>query len=255
MDKNELRKILEDTDFTEGESKVYLALLELGESKVGPLIKSSGISRSKVYDILERLIAKSVVSKVEKNGVTVYQSLPPHSILNIIRKKEEELKREEKTLQDILPQLSLLQPTEKVNVVIYEGYEGFKAMIDRTVQELTSKDTYDAMGIGQTTKGMTFYAKRIYETQKIKKFKARSIFDEKGVFKAVERKTKWHEMKILPKGWNTPALFTIYSNTVGIHLGKDDSIISILIKNEDIAKSFRTSFEAMWKISKEIKYK
>lgn len=253
MDIMQLRKILEDTGFTEGESKVYLALLELGESRVGPLIKSSGISRSKVYDILERLITKSVVSKVEKNGVMVYQSLPPYSILNIIRKKEKELKQEEKILNEILPQLSLLQPKQKVNVLVYEGYEGFKAMINRTIQELTSKDIYDAMGISQTTKAMTLYARRIYEAQKNKKFKARSIFDEKGAFKAAERKTKWHEMRILPKGWNTPALFTIYSDTVGIHLGKDDSIISIVIKNEDIAKSFKATFEAMWKISKKIK--
>lgn len=253
MDNTKLRKILEDVGFTEGESKIYLALLELGESKVGPLIKSSGISRSKVYDILDRLIAKNVVSKVEKNGIRIYQSLPPHSILNVIKKKEQELKQEEETLEKILPELSLLQSKEKVNVVVYEGYEGFKAMIDKTIQELRSEDIYDAMGISQTTKGMTFYARRIYEAQKIKKFKARSIFDEKGMFKAAERKTKWHEMKILPKGWNTPALFTIYSDIVGIHLGKDGSIISIVIKNEDIAKSFRTSFEAMWKISKEIK--
>lgn len=252
MDKNKLRKVLEDTGFTEGESKVYLALLELGESKVGPLIKSSGVSRSKVYDILERLIVKNVVSKIEKNNIMIYQSLTPHAVLNIIRKKEKELKQEEKILHQILPQLTLLQPTQKVNVVIYEGYEGFKAMIDRTIQELTSKDIYDAMGISQTTKGMTPYAKKIYEAQKIKRFKARSIFDEKGAFKAAARKTKWHEMKILPKGWNTPALFTIYSDTVGIHLGKEDSIISIVIKNEDIAKSFRASFEAMWKISKKI---
>jgi len=252
MDKDKLIKILKDTDFTEGESKVYLALLELGESKVGPLIKSSGVSRSKVYDILERLIAKNVVSKVEKDGVMIYQSLPPHSILNIVREKERELKQEEKILQKILPQLSLLQPIQKVNIVIYRGYKGFKAMIDRTIQELTAKDVYDAMGVSQTTKGMSFYAKKIYEAQKIKKFKARSIFDEKGAFKAAERKTKWHEMKILPKGWNTPALFTMYSDTVGIHLGKEDFIMSIIIKSEDIVKSFRASFEAMWKISKKI---
>ena len=85
MEKDKLRKILEDTDFTEGESKVYISLLELGESKVGPLIKSSNISRSKVYDILERLIGKNVVSKIEKNGILVYQSLPPQSLFNIIK--------------------------------------------------------------------------------------------------------------------------------------------------------------------------
>jgi len=252
MEKDKLIKILEDTDFTEGESKVYISLLELGESKVGPLIRLSSISRSKVYDILERLINKNVVSKIEKNGILVYQSLPPQSLFNIIKNKEKKLKEEEKMLYEILPQLKLLQPKQKVNVVIYEGYEGYKAMIDRTIQELTSKDTYDAMGISQTTKGMEFYAGKIYETQKKKKFKARSIFDEKGVFKAQERKTKWHAMRVLPKGWNTPALFTIYGDTVGIHLGEADSIVSIVIKNKEIVKSFRASFEAMWKIAKDI---
>lgn len=250
---NEITNILKDIGFTDGESKVYLALLKLGESKVGPIIKSSNISRSKVYDILDKLISKGIVSKVEKNRVMFYQSLPPNTIINIIRKKEEELKNEEDILKKILPRLNLLQPEQKVNVVIYEGYEGFKSMIDRTIEELTSKDIYEAMGIGQTTKGMSFYARKIYEAQKKKKFKARSIFDEKGAFKATERKTKWHKMKILPRKWHTPALFTIYSDTVGIHLGKDGSIISIVIKNEDIAKSFRASFEAMWKISKNIK--
>ena len=68
----------------------------------------------------------------------------------------------------------------------------------------------------------------------------------------MERKTKGHEMKILPKNWNTPALFTIYSDTVGIHLGNEKSIISIVIKNANISQSFRTSFQAMWKISNKI---
>ncbi len=253
MEKESLRKILQDMGFTEGESKVYLALLELGESKVGPLIQSSGISRSKVYDIVERLMAKNIVSKVEKKNVMIFQSLPPESIIRIIRQKEEELQQDEKKLREILPQLNSLQPKQKLNVVVYEGYKGFTAMIDRTVAELTSKDVYDAMGISQTTKGMSLYAKRIYDAQKNKKFKARSIFDENGVFKASERKNQRHDMKILPKGWNTPALFTIYGDTVGIHVGKDDSIMSIIIKNDDVAQSFKVSFEAMWKISKEIK--
>ena len=58
MDNTKLRGVLEDVGFTKGESKIYLALLELGESKVGPLIKSSGISRSKVYDILKEIMSE-----------------------------------------------------------------------------------------------------------------------------------------------------------------------------------------------------
>lgn len=230
---------------------MYLALISSGESKVGPIIRASGISRSKVYDILERLISKHVASKVEKRGAFWYQALPPNSLLNIVKAKEQQLKREQEHLQKALPQIAALQPKQKINVVIYEGFEGFRAMIDRMIQEFTPKDIYEAMGISETTESMRHYARKIYEIQKTKKFKARSIFDEKGAYKIEERRTPWHEIRILPKGWHTPASFTVYGDTVGIHTGKEDTIISIVIKNKEIAKSFRATFEAMWKISKQ----
>ncbi|GEM_PF-832298 len=246
----ELEKVLKDVGFTDGESKVYLALLEIGESKVGPIIKSSRISRSKVYDILERLIHKNVVSKINKNGILFYQGLPPHALLNLVREKERQLKSEEDLLQNILPQLLSITPKQKVNIMVYEGFQGFKAMIDRTIEELSKEDTYLAMGISQTTEPMNRYARKIYESQKKKKFKARSIFDEQGAYKMKERKNRLHEMRLLPSGWNTPALFTVYKDVVGIHLGKEKSIMSIVIKNQEISKSFTAAFNAMWKIAK-----
>ena len=252
MEYKRITDILENAGFTDGESKVYLALLGLGESKVGPIIKKSEISRSKVYDILERLILKGVVSKLEKNGTWTFQALPPDSLLNIIRNKEKRLKQEEESLKRILPELISLRSEEGVKIQVYEGFSGFKNVIDTTIKELKSSDTYEVMGISKTTESMRHYARRIYAIQNKKKFKARSIFDEKGAYKAKERKNPLHKIRILPKGWETPVLFTIYSSTIGIHLGKDKAIISIIIKNEDIAKSFRATFKAMWEISSPI---
>jgi sugar-specific transcriptional regulator TrmB len=40
---------------TEGESKVYLALLRTGPSTIGRIIKEARVSNSKIYDILDRL--------------------------------------------------------------------------------------------------------------------------------------------------------------------------------------------------------
>ncbi len=250
MDTPSLPHVFRNLGFTEGESKVYLTLLETGESKVGPLIKSSTISRSKVYDILERLIKKGIVSKIEKKGIFFYQALPPYTLLSVIKKKKKELKREEELLHNILPTLLKFKPKQKINIVVYEGFAGFKTMINRTLEELRQSDIYEAMGISKTTEAMRHYARKIYDMQTRKKFKARSIFDEKGVYKINERKTPLHEIRVLPPGWETPALFTIYQNTVGIHLGEDETIISVIISNAHIARSFRTTFQAMWNIAK-----
>jgi hypothetical protein len=99
---------------------------------------------------------------------------------------------------------------------------------------------------------MRFYALKIYQDQSEKKFKARSIFDEAGMFKAIERKNKLHEIRIMPQNVHTPAFFTLYNDTVGIHLGTEKEILSIVIKNKNIAESFRVTFETMWNISRKI---
>ena len=58
---------------TEGESKVYLALTELGSSTVGPIVKKSGVAYSNIYDILHRLIEKGIVSFIIKNKTRYFQ--------------------------------------------------------------------------------------------------------------------------------------------------------------------------------------
>ena len=57
-------KILENIGFTKGEIRVYLAMLDLGNTTTGPIILKSKVARSKVYEILERLKEKGLISEV-----------------------------------------------------------------------------------------------------------------------------------------------------------------------------------------------
>ena len=63
--------LLESVGLTKSEAKVYLALLELGSSSKGPIVKRSGVASSKVYELLDKLIAKGLVSIVVKANVDV----------------------------------------------------------------------------------------------------------------------------------------------------------------------------------------
>jgi HTH-type transcriptional regulator, sugar sensing transcriptional regulator len=57
---------------TSGEARIYLSLLKLGSSKVGSIVKDSRVSYSKVYDVLERLITKGLVSYVTFDIISKY---------------------------------------------------------------------------------------------------------------------------------------------------------------------------------------
>ena len=57
---------------TNGEVRIYLSLLKLVSSKVGSIVKDSRVSYSKVYDVLERLITKGLVSYVTFDIISKY---------------------------------------------------------------------------------------------------------------------------------------------------------------------------------------
>ena len=83
------KQILKDAGLTEGEIKVYLALLELGDTTTGPLVDKSGVARSIVYQILERLIEKGLASYIVKDKTKYYQAADPNKLLDYAQKRKE----------------------------------------------------------------------------------------------------------------------------------------------------------------------
>ena len=90
---------------TEGEAKVYLALSKLGSSTVGPVVKESGVAYSNIYDILNRLIEKGIVSFIVKSKTRYFQACSPSNLLDYLDKKEKKMHEEKENLKKILPEL------------------------------------------------------------------------------------------------------------------------------------------------------
>ena len=85
---------------TAGESKVYSALVELGETQVGNILKISGVSHSKIYDILKRLSKKGLVSSIVKNGKQHFSASHPKNLTLLIVNEKEKIKKIEKKIID-----------------------------------------------------------------------------------------------------------------------------------------------------------
>ena len=66
-------QILKEIGLSEGEIKVYLALLKLGEAKKTELARQARVSSSKVYEICGRLQNKGIVGTVIKDKKTHFQ--------------------------------------------------------------------------------------------------------------------------------------------------------------------------------------
>jgi sugar-specific transcriptional regulator TrmB len=62
-------KSLEKIGLTKNETKVYLALLKIGTSKVGEILKESKLNSGKIYEVINSLEQKGLVSESTINNV------------------------------------------------------------------------------------------------------------------------------------------------------------------------------------------
>ncbi|MEM4152831.1 MAG: helix-turn-helix domain-containing protein [Candidatus Pacearchaeota archaeon] len=90
--------LLEKAGLTKGEAKVYLTLLKIGETTTGNIIKESGLSGSKVYEIINRLIKKGLVSFIVKERTKWFKAATPRKLLEYLDMKTKELNKIKKRI-------------------------------------------------------------------------------------------------------------------------------------------------------------
>ena len=243
-------KILEEIGLTDSEIKVYLALLELGSSKKGPIVKKAGITSSKIYEVIDKLIERGLASYVVKDKVKYFNAAPPSRIKDYLKEKEAKLKEQENELDKLLPSLELKQKLKekKTDAEVYRGWRGMQTIYNDLLQSLKRGEQYYIMGAsrGLDTKKVKSFYTRFNEKAINKKLKANIIFNENARGN-VPNAEKTGKVKYLDQ--TTPSEILVYKNKTAIVLLEKEPLI-ILIRGESIAKSFKASFDVMWLVAK-----
>lgn len=240
---------LEELGLTKNESKVYLFLLKQGETTTGAIIKETGIANSRVYESLNSLIEKGLVSyNVQKEG--------KHFIAEDPKKFIEIEEAREKKIKELIPGLVSLKNSEQkeTTTAVYEGYEGFKTAFKKIIDDCPVRGQIDIIGFSQpahASDSLKLFLENINLRCVQKKQKLRFLLDESGKFwQGKDReKMKYNEVKYLPKGYITPAAMDIFEEYVYIFLWEEKPFV-FMIKNKVIAESFKTYFNLMWGIAK-----
>ena len=114
-----IEKVLERVGLDQKEQKVYLTLLKIGLARAAKISRESGIERRTVYEVLERLRKKDLVSSILQKGVLEFKAMNPKQLL-------ENLKETQRQYQEVLPQLELMAslPKEEVKIPVFQRYQG-----------------------------------------------------------------------------------------------------------------------------------
>tara|TARA_Y100000310_G_C20526798_1_gene736448 strand:+ start:24 stop:785 length:762 start_codon:yes stop_codon:yes gene_type:complete len=247
---------LKKIGLTEGEIKVYNALLEIGECTKTRLTKKAEVSPSKIYDITDRLIRKGIVSSVKKRGITHFKAADPNRLRDFIEKKEEEIKQEKNIVEDILPSLMAKynESNEDISIEVFHGWKGLKTAFLTLENSMKNKDTSYVFGasVGLNPKqGDIFWKQHQLRVEK-RGFKVKIIFNE-DMKKGRKQRHEYydnhpiHKIKYLHQ--ETMNEFYIYKEHV-LTLISLKKPIGILIKNKETVDAYRKFFETMWKLAK-----
>ena len=238
---------LKSFGLTDNEIKIYIALLSLGTASPAQIAEKTGFSRSYIYDALERLLEKEMVSSVLKNNKKHYTATDPKR-LEILAKQRLF------NIQKIIPKLESFQNLEKenINVELHRGTYVYKTMLKDILSTLKNNSEVLIFGIDDDIlmnldKHYLTHVKQYFNQAYLKHIKERIIIKEKG---NVLKEAKTSAYRFLPKKVFGNTAFEVYGNKVAILLwGRPHHLI--LIESKEVAESYRKQFGLIWKLAKD----
>ncbi len=239
-------KELENIGLTKGEAKVYLALIELGSTTVGPLVKKSYVAYSNIYEILNRLIEKGLVSYIVKSRTKYFQAASPQCFSDYFKKKEQDLKLQKEDFSKILPRLLNIQTsTSNESVEVFIGLKGLKTAYEKLFSGLEKNEENLFFYIHDKKYGDqadTFYF-NIHDL--IKSYKNRGVSNEEGRKSEFNKKVKYIRYVNFP----IPGNMEVGGENMLI-ISWEKPVSAILIHSPSIAENFRKYFYEVWEKSK-----
>jgi len=239
-------KILEEIGLTNTEVKIYLALLELGQSTTGPIIKKTNIQSSVVYHSLERLIQKGLISYAIIKNKKYFEGINPEKLIDFLDEKKREVK-------EILPQLISLKKESKINQKsrTLEGLRGIKSIFEDILQELSKNDELFILGAPKSVnEKIDGFLSDFHKRAEKKSIKIKLIANgNKKEFVKERLKLNLYEARFMDKNIITPAWTMIYEDKTVIMTVEDEPISFVMI-NQKVADSYKEYFNLIWNISK-----
>ena len=119
------------------ETRVYVSLLKKGSASAGELIADTEFHRNIVYDNLDKLINKGLVSFISEGKKKIFQANSPESIIDMLEKEQDGLDEKKKIAEGVRKSISQLisKQEPKQEATIFRGVKGIKSILKDTLEE------------------------------------------------------------------------------------------------------------------------
>lgn len=238
MYEDELREL----GLTENESLVYMTLLRSGALNPTELSKKTGLHRAYVYDTLERLLERGIVSSILVRNKRSFQAANPERLVELLKIKLDRL-------ETIVPDMNKMFQAnkEETYIEIHKGREILRTIIKDVLHLLKSGNTVLGIGIDEDKFSLVepTFLKRYFAMIKRDKIKERIIIKSGG--KMVPGSSVVY--KFLDEKYIGNTAMLIYADKI-VFIVFGDPNYGIMIENKAVAETYKRQFELLWSIAK-----
>lgn len=249
---HELNDLLREIGLTNYEARVYLALLDIGKSTSGEILKKAELRTGKIYEILYSLRNKGFISEITENNVKRFSPADISRVYTYLDKKKEIISNYERSLKDILP--SILERAknskEEIKIEIFTGFEGYKTASLKEISRYENGEILYVLGVLPENKYPKLVDSYYRETIQPKRLLNRIIV--KKIFAEEARDAKAYiekGSKVKYIAYNSPITINVIDDLTILEIFSSE-IIMISIESKEISKSFINQFENIWKVAK-----
>ncbi len=240
---------LKELNFTDGQIKVYSAILGLGISTINKVQEKTGIERRNIYDILNKLIEKGFVSYTVEKGKRTYQCTHPNKIKEEISQKQEGLNRLKREIPTLTALFTLSKP--QIRAEVFRGDEAIKALLDEALEYKESHWIGGNSSIEKTNLKTWFghwMQRRVEKKHMMYDLVDYGTFLEGLLPNDIKKhKKEYYQYWQLPKELTSPMVIIIFGNKVAQVLYKKEQSFAFVLESKEIKESFMKYFYYFWK--------
>lgn len=233
---------LKEYGLSESEIKVYISLLKSGEACAQAVAKNAGLPRTTTYHLLDALIQKGLVGSVVKGVIKYFQATPPEQLVDILAEKK-------RRIEEILPELKeiVLTIKEKPKIVVYEGLQGIKAILQDILD--TKKEILHYGDIISLQKVLPYAFPQFIRKRVERKNQIRIICKKEEPHAELLKtaKKEYRTFVFIPKEYIFKTSIFLYTNKVAILSLQTEPYFGIIIDNKDYYDTQKNMFELLWK--------
>ena len=228
------------------ESKVYEALLHLGEANVNSISLKSRIHRRNVYDSLNKLVEKGLASEAFVKGEKSFKAADPSRLLYLLKEKESAISRTLPAMEKIF---RAVEPES--SAFVFRGIEGFKNYLQLILSERQTVYFIGAKAFWLDPRLRNYLPHFERERNKIG-IKFMHLFDHEVKDQSPEiLKLVGRPFRFLPPQYSSSTAIDIFGDYVVTFVGVQPGNLSeeplqFVLKSKLLAEGYRTFFRFIW---------